>query len=84
MTSCQQKRPLRAELDFVRPAAAAGSPTVGLRESLLNGLRLRLVSACRDEGDLERLSNRDGLRGSGSVWSKRDRLERRSSSAILV
>ena len=68
------------------PAAAAGSRgvprlslVVGLLLSLPSGLRLRRDSWCREEGDLERLSNRDALRGSGSVWSNRDRLRGASS-----
>jgi hypothetical protein len=39
----------------------------GLRDSLVNGLRLRRESACLAEGDLDRRSKRDALRGSGSV-----------------
>lgn len=73
----------------VLPAAAAGSAdpdflaesVAGLPGSRLNGLRVR-VSDRRDGGDRERRSNRDGRRGSGSVWSKRERLGRRSSSAM--
>lgn len=56
----------------------------GFRASLPKGLLLRLDSVCRDEGERERLSNRDGLRSSGSVWSKRERLTLRSSSPMLV
>ena len=44
------------------------------------GLLLRRVSAVLGAGERERRSNLDGRRGSGSVWSKRDRL--RGSSAI--
>jgi hypothetical protein len=56
------------------PAAAAGSNEAerlsveaGPRRSLPKGLLLRLVSLCRDEGERDRLSNREALRGSGSV-----------------
>lgn len=67
----------------VLPAAAAGSAepdflaesVAGLPGSRLNGLRVR-VSDRRDGGDRERRSKRDGRRGSGSVWSKRERLGR--------
>lgn len=44
---------------------------------------MRADSDCRDEGDRERRSKRDGRRGSGSVWSKRERLARRLSSAMM-
>lgn len=70
------------------PAAAAGSTAVfagaspaGLRGSRLSGLRVRVDSDCLAEGDRERRSNRE-RRGSGSVWSKRERLTRRSSSVM--
>lgn len=69
------------------PAAATGSallPAPGLRGSRLSGLRVRVVSDCRDEGDRERRSNRDCRRGSGVVWSKRERFGRRSSSAMVA
>lgn len=73
------------------PAATAGSSEAerlsleaGLRESLPRGLLLRLEPVCRDEGERERLSNLDVLRGSGSVWSKRERFTLLSSSAILL
>lgn len=46
--------------------------SLGLLVAFARGLRLR-VSECREDGDLERLSNREALRGSGSVWSKRER-----------
>lgn len=54
------------------PAAAAGSvffagSALGLRGSRLRGLRARVDSDCRDEGDRERRSKRDGRRTSGSV-----------------
>jgi hypothetical protein len=72
------------------PAAAAGSNEAerlsveaGPRRSLPKGLLLRLVSVCRDEGERERRSNREGLRGSASVWSKRERFTLRSSSPML-
>lgn len=65
------------------PAAAAGSPgdsffasVLGLRGSPLRGLRVRAAADCRDEGDRERRSNRDARFGSGSFWSKRERLGR--------
>lgn len=52
--------------------------------SLLTGLRLRCDAECLVDGDLERWSKRDDRLGSGSFWSKRERLEVRfSSSAIL-
>lgn len=72
------------------PAAAAGSIDAdrfslasGLRGSLPNGLLLRFESVCREEGERDRLSNLDDLRGSGSVWSKRERFTLRSSSPML-
>lgn len=73
------------------PAAAAGSAevdfrvesVVGLPGSRLRGLRVR-VSDCRDGGDRERRSKRDGRRDSGSVWSKRERFGRRSLSAMTI
>jgi hypothetical protein len=56
------------------PAAAAGSNEAerlsveaGPRRSLPKGLLLRLVSLSRPEGERDRLSNREALRGSGSV-----------------
>ena len=74
------------------PAAAAGSEddngvgTASLLDSwtggLLDGgggLRLLRGALCLEEGDLDRRSNRDGFRGSGSVWSKRDRFRGASS-----
>lgn len=59
----------------VIPAAAAGSAppdffagsALGLRGSRLRGLRVRVASDCRDEGDRERRSKREARRGSGSV-----------------
>lgn len=55
-----------------------------MSRSLDNGLLSRTESSLRAEGDRERLSNLDGLRGSGSFWSKRDRLAvRRSESSML-
>lgn len=63
------------------PAAAAGSADADFLE-VSSGLRVRTVSGCRDEGERERRSNRE-RRGSGSVWSKRERLGRRSSSPML-
>ena len=74
------------------PAAAAGSrPGVllssrpGLKDELLaKGLRLLLTSGCLPEGERERRSKREERLTSGSVWSKRDRLDvRRSSSAMI-
>lgn len=44
---------------------------------------MRVDSDCLAEGDRERRSNRE-RRGSGSVWSKRERFARRSSSAIAT
>lgn len=73
------------------PAAAAGSTAdgfagvsaPGLRLSgRLNGLRVRADSDCLLDGDRERRSKRE-RRGSGSVWSKRDRFTRCSSSAMV-
>jgi hypothetical protein len=57
------------------------SPAAGLCPSLsfVSGLRLLRDSECLVEGDRERRSKREGLRGSGSVWSKRDRLRGASS-----
>lgn len=56
------------------PAAVAGSeagvfgvPALGLRASRLRGLRVRVASDCREEGERERRSNREGRRGSDSV-----------------
>lgn len=72
------------------PAAAAGSTEAfagaspaGLRGSRLSGLRVRVDSDCLADGDRERRSNRE-RRDSGSVWSKRERLTRRSSSAMVI
>lgn len=71
--SAQNFIPKYAKTAFL-PAAAAGSPVdffpvsaPGLPGSRLRGLRVRVVSDCRDEGDRERRSKRDGRRGSGSV-----------------
>ena len=63
-------------------AAAAGSFCPGLELSRGSGLLLRVGSDLFDGGDLERRSNLDGRLGSGSRWSKRDRL--RGSSDILA
>lgn len=65
------------------PAAAAAS-TAGFLGSVssLAGLRSR-VSDRLLGGERERLSKRDFL-GSGSVWSKRDRLVRRSESSMMA
>lgn len=67
------------------PAAAAAS-TAGFFGSAppspASGLRSR-VSERRLGGERDRLSNRDFL-GSGSVWSKRDRLVRRSESSMVA
>lgn len=72
------------------PAAAAGSmgdlvagePSVS--RSLDNGLLSRAdESSLRAGGDRERRSNLETFRGSGSFWSKRDRLAvRRSVSSM--
>lgn len=65
------------------PAAVAGSTALELRTILApRGLLLRRGSVSRADGERERLSNRDGLRGSGSVWSNRERFDRFSSSAM--
>ena len=76
--------------DVGSPAAAAASwgvrppPEPGLRGDLIvAGLRLLGSSEDLLGGDLERRSNRERLI-SGSVWSNRDRLLLRSSSAIFV
>ncbi len=71
------------------PAAAAGSTggdleSVGASRGLERGLRSRSrpESGLRAGGERERRSNRE-RRGSGSVWSKRDRFVlRRSESSI--
>ena len=77
------------------PAAAAGSaakafgPDPSAAPGLnafpgVSGLLLRRTSDSLLEGERERRSNLEDRLGSGSVWSKRDRLELlRSSSAIL-
>lgn len=55
-----------------------------MSRSLDNGLLSRTESSLRAEGDRERRSNLEALRGSGSFWSKRDRLAvRRSESSML-
>lgn len=55
-----------------------------MSRSLDNGLLSRTESSLRAEGDRERRSNLEVLRGSGSFWSKRDRLAvRRSESSML-
>jgi hypothetical protein len=72
------------------PAAAAGSaglgfaePGAGLSEVRPRGLLLRRDSLTAG-GDRERRSNLDVRFGSGSFWSKRERLTaRRSVSSIL-
>ncbi len=74
------------------PAAAAGSAAglftgsgAGLSEAFGSGdlLRLESGSCFRAGGDLERLSNREALFGSGSFWSKHERFAvRRSVSSI--
>lgn len=52
--------------------------------SLDNGLLSRTESSLRAEGDRERRSNLEARRGSGSFWSKRDRLAvLRSESSIV-
>lgn len=72
------------------PAAAAGSSdgflaseAFGLWLLLPIGLRLTLGADCLADGDLERRSKRE-RRGSGSVWSKRDRFDFRSSSPMII
>ncbi len=45
---------------------------------------MRLGSCWRLDGERERRSNRDCLRGSGSVWSKRDRFFGADSSDIVI
>lgn len=74
------------------PAAAAGSEGVagllassepGLDRRFI-GLRSRTGSEAREDGERERLSNRDWRFGSGSVWSNRERLVRLSLSDILA
>lgn len=87
---CGKRKTFEAGLLAI-PAAAAGSTepdflessAPGLKGSRLRGLRVRVDSGCREEGDRERRSNREARRGSGSVWSKRERLARRSSSAMI-
>ena len=75
------------------PAAAAGSPPgaflfssdLGLKaDSLATGLRLRLDSECRLDGERDRRSKREDRLTSGSVWSKRERLVVRRSSSVMV
>lgn len=74
------------------PAAAAGSDglltpsATGLNVLFdAKGLLLRRLSGCILDGERERRSNLEARFGSGSVWSKRDRLvDRRSSSAMLT
>jgi hypothetical protein len=79
---------LSHEADSFSPAAAAGSKGVdrlsleaGLLDPFVMGLRLRLDSVCLEDGDRDRLSNRDGFRGSGSVWSNRERF--RGASSVM-
>lgn len=55
-----------------------------MSRSLDNGLLSRTESSLRAEGDRERLSNLEALRGSGSFWSKRDRLAVRRSESSMV
>lgn len=70
------------------PAAATGSigdltSGVELSRGLERGLRARPAeSSLRAGGERDRLSNRDARFGSGSVWSKRERLMRLSESSI--
>ena len=71
------------------PAAAAGSmgdleSGVELSRSFERGLRSRTTSCFLAGGDRERLSNRDILRGSGSVWSKRERLTARAPESSML
>ena len=73
----------------ILPAAAAGSGAAllfsaapGERLDFPSGLRLRLDSVCLEDGDRERRSKRDCFRGSGSVWSKRDRFLGASSDIL--
>ncbi len=76
------------ELD--KPAAAAASTGlflvsgVALSAPLLRGLRSRALSGLRAAGERDLRSNLE-RRGSGSVWSKRDRFAvRRSVSSIIA
>lgn len=67
------------------PAAAAASTGdffVSEGSSLGRGLR-SLPSERRAGGDRERLSNLEARLGSGSVWSKRDRLGRFSGFSMM-
>lgn len=70
------------------PAAAAASTGDffgSVAWSLGRGLRSLADSERLPGGDLERRSNLEALRGSGSVWSNRERLaERRSVSSIAT
>ncbi len=82
---------LEAERWCSIPAAAAGSLEVdflssepGLKDDFSGlGLRLRLVSECRLEGDRERRSKREDRLTSGSVWSNLDRFELLLSSSAI-
>ena len=90
-SGCEVKSSVRAHSSARRdlPAAAAGSNEAGFLPSddglfrSLAGLRLRRDSLVRETGDRERRSKREGFR-SGSVWSKRDRLARGASSAMMA
>lgn len=55
-----------------------------MSRSLDNGLLSRTESSLRAEGERERRSNLEALRGSGSFWSKRDRLAVRRSESSMV
>jgi len=76
---------VHAEGGIRLPAAATASCVLrfssgfGLWDPLASGLRLLLDSVCLEDGDRDRRSNLEALRGSGSVWSKRERLRGASS-----
>lgn len=67
-------------------AAADLSPFAGLSSVLLMGLRSRVSESFLSSaaGERERRSKRDLRAGSGSVWSKRDRLRVVSSDMTAV
>ena len=67
-------------------AAADLSPFAGLSSTLLIGLRSRASESFLSSatGERERRSKRDLRAGSGSVWSKRDRLRPVSSDMLAV
>lgn len=85
----ETKLGLEPSLGCDLPAAAAGSTgdlagDAPVSRSLDNGLLSRAESSLRAEGDRERRSNLEALRGSGSFWSKRDRLAVRRSVSSMV